>query len=984
MDLPPVSSDSLLGPEPRMIPASSAALLAEVSGSLVQPIPTAGDRQSGPDHLLPPIHFAPGPGSGPGPGPARDSHLDPSDVYEPEEYEEEVSSGYILPLLMQTPSAVGTLAHGPADASLGWAAGNAPGQAYAASHGHAGSSSQNGALLPAGRQGGGLSEPPAAPKPRPPPHGEPSVVSNVQPRPRPGTDAHLNAKPPGSDPSDASETCDPHQFHPHHTVQFVAPPGVISTLPYGCRMFIGNLASEHTSKSELALIFAEYGNIIEISIKDSFGFIQFDNPESCRAAMAGANGRIVGGLSLDLKLSKDKGRRRPPSPLRHHRSDRPEPAPRRPDRERPRDNRPGRERDPHDYPERDRHAGPRGRVYREDSDSELDDRLRYERRDKSPRGGAGRPRRRSASPPRWGSGPRRDLKYDRDVRISLPSEFPLPRRYGPDVPDCQVIVLDEIDRNFIWQLEGLIKNARFKVDTLFLSPKLPLRGVIYQMKAEGVRSVILLERQHERNGLFSMQLFHDNGSFTSHEQIDGPTAVRILQDDRNARQHPRLPGSGANLPNTAAPPAAANLGGVPPSLLASLNIDPQTFSAALNMLQHIQSGTANASALNPSPLGPGAASTNPLGVNPVSAPINPNPLGASLSGASPVGTNPLSQLLGALAPAAGSQGSMQPVVSAPPSGLLQPQPIPLTVPMQPRPYAAPSSNLPPQPVTSGPANPPDLQANIASLLSNPSLKQLLQSASGILGPGAAQDQRGSSGPAAVPVSLGMQQQQQQPQQTQQTQQPSGPGYPGVSLPQQPQLSNPYAPRPPLPGQPGVYVPQPGQQPPVYASAPPVPGQPGFQARPGPPPPQTGFNPPTTHAAAAGLAASAESVGDILERLKQIQNMRTGTPGTVPLLGKPGGDVPLGFQAAQPAQPPLGSSLSPFGSFQAAQAPPPQPLQHSQQQQQPQQPFPQYQPPPPRQQQAGMPGFARPPFNPGSAPHAHGYGGRNPGGPYGRH
>lgn len=66
-----------------------------------------------------------------------------------------------------------------------------------------------------------------------------------------------------------------------------------------CRIFLGNLASERTSKEELYSIFSKYGPIVEdVVMRRSFGFIQYDNPESALRAIEGENGRIIGGMRL--------------------------------------------------------------------------------------------------------------------------------------------------------------------------------------------------------------------------------------------------------------------------------------------------------------------------------------------------------------------------------------------------------------------------------------------------------------------------------------------------------------------------------------------------------------------------------------------------------------------------------------------------------------------------------------------------------------
>ncbi|CAJ0769250.1 10242_t:CDS:2, partial [Entrophospora sp. SA101] len=42
-------------------------------------------------------------------------------------------------------------------------------------------------------------------------------------------------------------------------------------LPPGSRLFLGNLSTHSTSKRELYDIFSPYGEVFEISIKNSFG-----------------------------------------------------------------------------------------------------------------------------------------------------------------------------------------------------------------------------------------------------------------------------------------------------------------------------------------------------------------------------------------------------------------------------------------------------------------------------------------------------------------------------------------------------------------------------------------------------------------------------------------------------------------------------------------------------------------------------------------
>ncbi len=88
-----------------------------------------------------------------------------------------------------------------------------------------------------------------------------------------------------------------------------------------CRIFIGNLASEKTSKEELEEVFSKYGRIVEIVLRKSFGFIQFDNPQAAQDAIAHENGKTLGGLRVGKSSSPSLSLSLPRFPsfiMKHH------------------------------------------------------------------------------------------------------------------------------------------------------------------------------------------------------------------------------------------------------------------------------------------------------------------------------------------------------------------------------------------------------------------------------------------------------------------------------------------------------------------------------------------------------------------------------------------------------------------------------------------------------------------------------------------
>jgi hypothetical protein len=84
------------------------------------------------------------------------------------------------------------------------------------------------------------------------------------------------------------------------------------SFPPNCRVFIGNLASERTSPEEIAHIFEKHGRLAEEpTIRKTFGFVQFLEERSARAAIEQEQGTMIGGLRIDLSLADNRPVRGP-------------------------------------------------------------------------------------------------------------------------------------------------------------------------------------------------------------------------------------------------------------------------------------------------------------------------------------------------------------------------------------------------------------------------------------------------------------------------------------------------------------------------------------------------------------------------------------------------------------------------------------------------------------------------------------------------
>ncbi|KAJ3311121.1 hypothetical protein HDU76_003206, partial [Blyttiomyces sp. JEL0837] len=121
-----------------------------------------------------------------------------------------------------------------------------------------------------------------------------------------------------------------HGYHDTHVVYFRSSARLIAGLPDGSRMYMGNLefvdlgkkmkgfrggqgeggvVVSGTFSEEIGAIFVVYGDVLEIMLRGSYGFVQFRNPEACAEAVRVENGRrLLNGARLKLAISVDNKR----------------------------------------------------------------------------------------------------------------------------------------------------------------------------------------------------------------------------------------------------------------------------------------------------------------------------------------------------------------------------------------------------------------------------------------------------------------------------------------------------------------------------------------------------------------------------------------------------------------------------------------------------------------------------------------------------
>ncbi|KAK4073883.1 hypothetical protein Trihar35433_3357 [Trichoderma harzianum] len=374
--------------------------------------------------------------------------------------------------------------------------------------------------------------------------------------------------------------------------------------PEGSRIFIGNLSSDKVSKRDVFDIFHRYGRLAQISLKSAYGFVQYHTVEEGRSALENLQGMEVKGRRIHLEISRlqDKSKKeRNRSPERARGRD----GGRRGEKYRD-DNRSTR----NQSPRRNEYYGRTDRADRTDrAESYGRDRGYYD---------SGRGRGRSRSP----SGYARNEKDSYRRRTPSPynrsrheAELDLPRRYGADVPDVQIIMQPDVNRDFGTWVEGAFKAKGLRTNVMYLHPRFPKDQVIQRQAAEGVHGVVDLDLRAQGMARIPVHSFDRSGGihnvrFEQYVDLEPSTAAEVIlrakasgaanygQPYGGASGYPTQYGAQApQPPHVAAYPGMQQPGSYPPQPapsaadLASLigQVDNNTLQ---RLLSTIQAGSA--------------------------------------------------------------------------------------------------------------------------------------------------------------------------------------------------------------------------------------------------------------------------------------------------------------------------------------------------------------------------------------------------------
>lgn len=340
--------------------------------------------------------------------------------------------------------------------------------------------------------------------------------------------------------------------------------------PLGSRLFVGNLSSEKVTKRDIFHVFHSYGDLAQVSIKQAYGFVQFLKADDCARALVSEQGRQISDKRIHLEVSKpQKAARNQQNNARRSRS---------PDHG-------GRGKRGQDG---DRYSHGRGGTQGRNRESrDLRDGYRPGHRSPSPRGYRERRDERFSTRSRSPAYGHRDRdRYTRaSPRRESEDDLPLPRRMPQDVPDVQLIILDQLERDFIAWVEAEFSKRGIRIDTLMISPRLSEEAVVRRQILEGVLAVSRLRRHNQNESKIGLTIFKRKGAlqdvqFEEYERLDPNVACELVLREKRTLQGP-APSSAASYGNGYS--GQGQYGGPPP---------PQQYGYQQQQQQHAPYGSS--------------------------------------------------------------------------------------------------------------------------------------------------------------------------------------------------------------------------------------------------------------------------------------------------------------------------------------------------------------------------------------------------------
>ena len=211
----------------------------------------------------------------------------------------------------------------------------------------------------------------------------------------------------------------------------------------------------------------------------------------------------------------------------------------------------------------------------------------FQNRDGYARGGRdfydSRTRRRSRSPSPYGhrdSARYRERSMSPRSRETIEDEnLQIPRRDPRNIPDVEIIMMDQLDPAFVSWVENEMRNRGIQVEVMFLNPRMPLQAIIKRQILEGVHAVSKLDLRAQNSSKIPLQVFDRQGGannvrFDEYQDLEPKIAAELVL---RAKQTP--PQTQAPNPPYSQPQFAAGQSYQPPAVAAPLPPLPDIASA---------------------------------------------------------------------------------------------------------------------------------------------------------------------------------------------------------------------------------------------------------------------------------------------------------------------------------------------------------------------------------------------------------------------
>ncbi|KAL9011189.1 MAG: hypothetical protein Q9173_003946 [Seirophora scorigena] len=152
------------------------------------------------------------------------------------------------------------------------------------------------------------------------------------------------------------------------------------------------------------------------------------------------------------------------------------------------------------------------------------------------------PGRRSRSRSPYGRGERYRSRSPRGPNMDDETNLPMPRRDPRNVPEVQMILVDEVDRTFVAYIEKTFRDRGLSCH-VFQLPRVSLAAVIKRQILEGVQAVVKILRQSQVSGKIPLQVFDysagvDNVRFEEYNELDAHIAAELVARAKAARLAP--------------------------------------------------------------------------------------------------------------------------------------------------------------------------------------------------------------------------------------------------------------------------------------------------------------------------------------------------------------------------------------------------------------------------------------------------------------